>query len=63
MSNKNILRQTAEELYQRELDALIAAETDPIPTGKIIDDATLATADSPCCVKYKRIQVDAPSLR
>ena len=33
MNNKNILRQTAEELYQRELNALIAAETDPIPTG------------------------------
>lgn len=33
MSNTNILRQTAEELYERELDALIAAETDPIPTG------------------------------
>ena len=33
MSNINILRKTAEELYQKELDALIAAETDPIPTG------------------------------
>ena len=33
MNNTNILRQTAEELYQREIDALIAAETDPIPTG------------------------------
>ena len=33
MSNKNILRKTAEEQYQKELDALIAAETDPIPTG------------------------------
>ena len=32
MSNANILRQTAEELYQKELDALMAAETDPIPT-------------------------------
>lgn len=29
MSNANILRQTAEELYQKELDALMAAETDP----------------------------------
>ena len=33
METKNTLRQTAEELYQRELNALIAAETDPIPTG------------------------------
>ena len=33
MANANILRQTAEELYQKELDALIRAESDPIPTG------------------------------
>lgn len=33
MSNTNILRQTAEECYQRELEALKAAEIDPIPTG------------------------------
>ena len=33
MENKNILRQTAEELYQKELNALMAAERDPIPTG------------------------------
>ncbi len=33
MANTNILRQTAEELYQNELEALIAAETEPIPTG------------------------------
>ena len=33
MKYQNILRQTAEELYQRELNALIAAETDPVPTG------------------------------
>lgn len=33
MKQDNILRQTAEVRYQRELDALITAETDPIPTG------------------------------
>lgn len=33
MDNVNILRQTAEELYAKEIEALIAAETDPIPTG------------------------------
>ena len=33
MEQNMILRQTAEELYQNELNALIAAETDPIPTG------------------------------
>ena len=30
---KNVQRLPAEELFQRELDALISAETDPIPTG------------------------------
>lgn len=33
MDNMNILRQTAEELYAKEIEALMAAETDPIPTG------------------------------
>ena len=33
MSDKNVQRLPAEELFQRELDALIAAVTDPIPTG------------------------------
>ena len=33
MSNQNVQRLPAEELYQRELDALISAETDPVPTG------------------------------
>lgn len=33
MENKNILRHTAEELYSRELEALISTETDPVPTG------------------------------
>lgn len=33
MSEVNILRQTAEELYSREIEALIAADTDPVPTG------------------------------
>ena len=33
MSDKNVQRLPAEELFQRELDALISAETDPIPTG------------------------------
>lgn len=33
MEHKSILRQTAEELYQKELNALMAAETDPVPTG------------------------------
>lgn len=33
MADHNVQRLPAEELYRRELDALIAAETDPIPTG------------------------------
>lgn len=31
--HKNVQRLPAEELYQRELEALISAERDPIPTG------------------------------
>ena len=33
MADKNVQRLPAEELYQRELDALISAEQDPVPTG------------------------------
>ena len=33
MPNSEFQRLPAEELYQKEIDALIAAETDPIPTG------------------------------
>ena len=33
MADKDVQRLPAEELFQKELDALIAAETDPIPTG------------------------------
>ncbi len=33
MSEKNVQRLPAEELYQRELEALISAEKDSIPTG------------------------------
>ena len=33
MAGKNVQRLPAEELYQKELDALISAETDPVPTG------------------------------
>ncbi len=33
MTTKPILRQSAEEKYARELDALRLAETDPVPTG------------------------------
>ena len=33
MSDQNVQRLPAEELYQRELEALISAESDPIPTG------------------------------
>lgn len=33
MSDKNVQRLPAEALYQTELDALIAAEKEPIPTG------------------------------
>ncbi len=33
MPDKNVQRLPAEELFQRELDALISAETEPIPTG------------------------------
>ena len=33
MSDKNVQRLPAEELYQTELDSLISAETDTVPTG------------------------------
>lgn len=33
MSNENTLRKSAEILFQKEIDALIANEKDPIPTG------------------------------
>ncbi len=33
MSAQNVQRLPAEELYQRELDALISADRDPVPTG------------------------------
>ena len=33
MADKNVQRLPAEELYQTELDALISAETDAVPTG------------------------------
>ena len=33
MPDQNVQRLPAEELYQRELDALISAEEDPVPTG------------------------------
>ena len=33
MADKDVQRLPAEELFQRELDTLISAETDPIPTG------------------------------
>ena len=33
MADKNVQRLPAEELYQRELDALIAVESDAVPTG------------------------------
>ena len=33
MAEQNVQRLPAEELYQKELDALIAADTDPVPTG------------------------------
>ena len=33
MSVQNVQRLPAEELYQTELDALIAAEREPVPTG------------------------------
>ena len=33
MTGRNVQRLPAEELYQRELDALMAAEADPVPTG------------------------------
>ena len=33
MADKNVQRLPAEELYQRELDALISAEAEPVPTG------------------------------
>ena len=33
MADKNVQRLPAEELYQKELDALISAETETVPTG------------------------------
>lgn len=33
MAEQNVQRLPAEELCRRELEALMAAETDPIPTG------------------------------
>ena len=33
MANTEFQRLPAEELYQTELDALIAAEQDPVPAG------------------------------
>ena len=33
MANHDILRQTAEEKYAEEIDAIIASESDPVPTG------------------------------
>ena len=33
MSDKNVQRLPAEELYQREIDALIATDHDPVPPG------------------------------
>ena len=33
MAEKNVQRLPAEELFQRELEALIAAEQDAVPTG------------------------------
>ena len=33
MADKNVQRLPAEELYQRELDALVSAEKDTVPTG------------------------------
>ncbi len=33
MDNKNVQRLPAEQLFQNEIDALIANEKNPIPTG------------------------------
>ena len=33
MEQKKVQRLPAEQLFQKEIDALIAAEKDPIPTG------------------------------
>ena len=33
MSDKNVQRLPAEELFQKELDVLISAETEAVPTG------------------------------
>ena len=32
-NNDNVQRMPAEEMYQREIDALIASEKDPVPSG------------------------------
>lgn len=33
MENQNVQRLPAEQLFQAEIDALIANETNPVPTG------------------------------
>ena len=52
MSNKNVQRLPAEELYQREIDALIAADHDPVPTGwKMSPRAVLHYITGECTAK------------
>ena len=52
MSNKNVQRLPAEELYQREIEALIATDHDPVPTGwKMSPRAVLHYITGECTAK------------
>ena len=52
MPDKNVQRLPAEELYQREIDALIATDHDPVPTGwKMSPRAVLHYITGECTAK------------
>ena len=59
MADKNVQRLPAEELYQTELDALISADTDTVPTGWRMSPRSVLTyicggkaGDTPITPKY-----------
>ena len=52
MADKNVQRLPAEELYQREIDALISVDKDPVPTGwRMSPRAVLHYITGECTVK------------